>query len=154
MKVYPPNWPNRHLLPSQEDRIGLEIVEAFDLCCEKESSYTILQVKGTFRQTSKAEVRPYVIRWLIALSNCIKSPVWCWAGENNPSIQPKAHFHCVLFIPQKVENKLVERLWPYGIMTTKEYNEKQTPFNALEYIIGKHDLLPIQNPIKPSLKRG
>jgi len=154
-KVYPHSWPNRHLLPAEEHRIGLELVNAYQAHCESGIPSALLQTTGTFRQTTKAQVRPYVIRWLIALSNRLQVPVWAWAGENIPSFQPKAHFHSIIFIPKKIQNlKTIENTWKEGIMETQEYNPQQLPYNFIEYIVGKHDFMPIQNPIMPSLAQG
>ena len=152
-KLYPQSWPNRYLLPFMEDRIGLEIVDAIDGYCDAVNGYSLFQVTGTFRQTTKAQVRPYVIRWLIRLSNCLQVPVWAWCGENIPSLQPKAHFHGIIFIPKETDTNDIDKSWKHGIMDTQEYNEQQTPYNFIEYIVGKHDLVPIQNPIRPSLKQ-
>ena len=151
-KVYPYDFVNRHLLPFEEDRIGLEIVEAIDLHCEKAKGRALFQVKGTFKQTTTITVRPCVVRWLIALSNRLQIPVWAWCGRNNDTIQPKAHFHGIVLIPKRMEKlTIVENTWRWGIMTTRPFNPQQSPFNPIEYIVGKHDIVHIQNPIKPSL---
>ena len=152
-KLYPQNWPNRHLLPFEQDRIGLEIVEAIDGYCDTVNGYSLFQATGTFKQTTKAQVRPYVIRWLIRLSNSLQVPVWCWCGKNIPSIQPKSHFHSIMLIPKRISIHVVDKAWKLGIMNTEEYNPNQTPYNFIEYMVGKHDIIPIQNPIRPSLKQ-